>query len=135
LRAAVAANPTYPPLLFVHQGTPEEGAAFFADYWPEARAVADGADLPLYRAFGLTQGSPSALVSLGVMVCAFRAIAKGNLPGTPQGDTRQMPGLFCVQGAQVLWQHDYAHAGDSPDWEALPGVVESRESRVEKSIG
>jgi hypothetical protein len=27
-----------------------------------------------------------------------------------------MPGLFLVRGERVLWQHDFKHAGDHPDW-------------------
>lgn len=55
-----------------------------------------------------------------VMACSIRAVAKGNLPGKPVGDPRQMPGLFYALQGAILWQHDYAHAGDSPEWAALP---------------
>ena len=120
MRAAVAANPNYPRILFVYMGTCAEGAAFFDAYWPEAQALADAPPLPLYRGFGLEQGTASQMMSFGVMTCSVRAIAKGNVPGTPVGDPRQMPGLFLVQGSQVLWQRDYKHAGDSPAWDTLP---------------
>ncbi len=101
-------------------GTPEEGAAFFAAMWPEAHALADAPPYALYRAFGLEQGTASQMMSLGVLTCSIRAVAKGSIPGKPVGDPRQMPGLFLVQGDRVLWQRDYKHAGDSPKWAELP---------------
>ena len=104
-------------------GTPAEGAIFFNEYWPEAQALADAPPLPLYRGFGLEQGTASQMLSLGVMTCSVRAIAKGNIPGKPVGDPRQMPGLFLVQGDRVLWQRDFKHAGDSPDWVTLPAQL------------
>ncbi len=104
-------------------GNPSDGDSFFAERWPEAQGLADGPGLPLYRAFGLQQGTASQMMSFGVISCSVRAIAKGNIPGKPVGDPRQMPGLFLVQGDRVLWQRDYAHAGDSPDWAALPAQL------------
>lgn len=123
MRAAVAADSNYPRLLFVYMGTPAEGAAFFADHWPEAHALADAPPLPIYRAFDLQKGTAGQMMNLGVVACSIRAIAKGNIPGKPVGDPLQMPGLFLVQGKQVLWQRDYAHAGDSPDWSELPAQL------------
>lgn len=34
-----------------------------------------------------------------------------------------MPGAFLVQGERVLWEHDFAHVGDAPDWNRLPAIV------------
>ena len=120
MRAAVAANSNYLPVLFVHMGAPDAGAGFFADMWPQARAIADAPGLPLYRAFGLEKGTPAQMMNLSVIACSVRAIGKGNIPGKPVGDPLQMPGLFLVQGRRVLWQRDYKHAGDSPVWADLP---------------
>lgn len=119
LRTVVENDPTYPPLLFVYMGTVEEGAGFFAKAWPEARAVSDQ-QLHLYRGFGLGRGSLLEVMGPGVAACSIRAAAKGYLPGKPVGDPWQMPGLFLVQGKQVLWQHDFAHIGDHPSFAELP---------------
>lgn len=32
-----------------------------------------------------------------------------------------MPGAFLIEGNRVVWQHDYAHAGDTPDFGSLTG--------------
>ena len=63
------------------------------------------------------------LLGPSVMACSLRAAAKGHFVGAPVGDVRQMPGLFYVKGDRVLWQHDFAHAGDHPDFESLPAQL------------
>jgi hypothetical protein len=30
-----------------------------------------------------------------------------------------MPGVFLVEDGRVVWQHDYRHAGDHPDFAAI----------------
>ena len=77
-------------------------------------------DGELYRGFGLGLGSVTQLVGPSVVACSLRAAAKGHGIGRPVGDPRQMPGLFQVAGDRVLWRHDFAHAGDHPDFESLP---------------
>ena len=74
----------------------------------------------LYRGFGLGLGSVTQLLGPSVVACSLRAATKGHGLGRPVGDPRQMPGLFWVARTRVLWQHDFAHAGDHPDFEALP---------------
>ena len=119
LRRAAETNPDYPPILFVHHGPPEEVDAFFARQWPAARVVTDP-DGALYRRFGIGQGRIDQLLSPGVVACSLRAVAKGNFVGRSGGDPRLMPGLFLVAGDAIRWQHDFRHAGDHPDFAALP---------------
>jgi len=119
LRTVVEQDPTYPPLLFVYMGTVDDGAGFFAWAWPEARAVSDP-QRTLYREFGLERANLVQVMGPGAAACSLRAMAKGNVPGKTVGDPWQMPGLFLVQGEQVLWGHDFAHVGDHPDFAELP---------------
>jgi len=106
-------------VLFVYQGTEADGQSFFERYWPGVRAVAD-MDKVIYRGFGLQRGNLRQLAGPEVFACGLRATAKGHMIGKTIGDPMQMPGLFLVAGAQILWSHDYAHAADHPDWTALP---------------
>lgn len=96
----------------------EDGRHFFDHSWPEARAVADP-DCVFYEAFGIQRGGMKELFSPGVLVCGLRAGRKGHRMGAPAGDTRMMPGLFLAAGDQILWRHEYKHAGDHPDFAAL----------------
>ncbi|MBK8797331.1 MAG: hypothetical protein IPM07_13700 [Anaerolineales bacterium] len=121
-RTLSASMADYPPLLFVYMGSVEEGEAFFASAWPEARAVSDPAK-QLYAAFDLKRGSIGEVFGPEVIACGLRAGAKGHLIGKPVGDPWQMPGLFLVQGPDVLWSHDFAHIGDHPDFTVMPQLV------------
>jgi hypothetical protein len=64
------------------------------------------------------------MFGVGVVMCGLRATSKGNVQGRTVGDPWQMPGAFVVQGERVLWQHDFAHVGDQPNWEKIPGLVQ-----------
>ncbi len=118
----LSAGGDYPPIVFLHQGTEEDGAAFFEHFWPEARAVADP-ERSLYKSFGLERGGLGELFGPSVVACGLRAAKKGHTLGKPVGDVFQMPGLFLVMRGDVVWHHDFAHAGDHPDFTKIPGLV------------
>lgn len=119
LRAASADNPDYPPILFVNHGEFDFAEPFFAAVWPEARCIVD-CERTLYAAFGVERMGKLAALNPQIIACGVRAAGKGHMQTAAKGDPQQMPGLFLVHGAQVLWQHDFKHAGDHPDWRSLP---------------
>ncbi len=121
-RRAAEQNPNYPTIVLAYQGTVEEGEPFFAALWPDARAVADP-DTCLYRAFGVERGTMRQLFSPEVVACGVRATLKGNMVGPTQGDPRLMPGLFAFIGGRRVWQHHFRHAGDHPDFAAIPALI------------
>ena len=102
----------------MHLATPGEGEAFFAERWPEARAVSDP-DKDLYRGFGLARGSVGQLVGPGVWLSGLKALLKGHGGGRPQGDPLMMSGWFLLEGDRVLWSDVHEHAGAERPWEAL----------------
>ncbi len=122
LRTLATTQNGYPNILFVYMGSVDEGEAFFAAAWPEARAVSDPTK-QLYSAFGLERGSFGQVFGPGAMACSLRAAGKGHVVGKPVGDPWQMPGLFLVKGQDVLWAHDFAHIGDHPDFTIMPKLV------------
>ena len=61
----------------------------------------------------------------GVWSARKRATAKGHTNGGRSGDVFQMPGIFLVEGDRVLWQHEFSHAADHPDFARLPALVEA----------
>lgn len=127
MRQLAAAQPAYPPILFFYQGTVADGEAFFDGSWPEARAVSD-ADRYFYQALGLERGTMRQMLAPDVWACGLRATLKGHTSGVPVGDPWQMPGLFLVQDGQILWRHQYRHAGDHPDFAKIAAI--SRPSTV-----
>jgi len=118
LKAITAENPDYPQVIFFYQGTPEEGDAFFSHIWPEARAVSD---IPktFYDAFGIQRGGMREMFGPAVWACGVRATAKGHTIGLKTGDPWTMPGVFLIHDGQILWQHDFKHAGDHPDFREI----------------
>lgn len=123
LRRIANANPSYPPILFFFMASVDDGAAFWARLWPEARAVSD-IQKTFYHAFGVERATAGQMAHPELVVCSLRAARKGNFPGRAAGgDPLQMPGLFLVQNGVIIWQHDYRHIADHPDWTDIPGLA------------
>jgi hypothetical protein len=120
----------FPPLLFFFQGTPTEGRAFLRRDWPGVRAVADGA-LRFYEAFGIDRMGWRDMLRPGLWAAERRARAAGFEQGEASGDIWRLPGVFLVRGDRILWAHEFRHAGDLPDFAAVPGLarVAEREAR------
>ncbi len=57
----------------------------------------------------------------GVWMRAVKASRKGHRIGKPVGNPWTMPGSFLVHRQQIFWSHRFEHAGDHPDFEAMPG--------------
>jgi len=107
----------------VFQGTAEDAAPVFEEFWPGARGVAD-THLALYHAFGLRRGTLGQMLSPRVWKRAWEARKKGYRQSKAVTDARLMPGAFLVHGRRITWQHAYAHVGDSPDFSSLRNVYE-----------
>ena len=113
-------------MLFVHQGSVDQGEAFFGKMHPEARAVSDP-DRELYESFGRSRGRLGQLLGPKVWWGAFRALLKGNFVGMPVGDPLVMPGTLLVRDDRIVWNHDPDHAGDHPSREEI--IAASRGER------
>ncbi len=116
LRDIAAQDPAYPNVVFFFQGTVEQGRAFFAGHWKEARAISD-TPLTFYKGLGIQRGGLREMFGPEVWACGWRAASKGHFIGLPVGDPFVMPGAFLVSASgDILWSHDFKHAGDHPDW-------------------
>jgi hypothetical protein len=125
IRAAAEADADYPDVLFFFQGSATEGRAFLRRYWPGVRAVADS-ELEFYELFGVRRAS--FLEALGpsvVLGARKRAMQKGHENGPRSGDIWRMPGIFLVEGEEILWSHQPAHAADHPDFTRIPHLISS----------
>ena len=122
LRQSVAAEPRYPPVLFFFLAPVEDGRQFFAEYWPEARAVADPQGV-FYRQFLLGRAGWRELISPRVAAAFVRALAKGAYPGRIGQDPRAMHGVFLVKGRKIIWQTRARHIGDRPDFASVPRLA------------
>lgn len=110
--------PAYPPVVFFYQETRAEGEAFFRKAWAEARAVSDPEKI-FYHAFEVQRGGWREFTHPRMLLATLRATGKGNFVGKTTSDPLMMPGAFLVYDEHILWQYDFKHAGDHPDFEAL----------------
>jgi hypothetical protein len=54
---------------------------------------------------------------------AIETAFKGNFVGKFVGDIWMMPGIFLLKGENVIWQHDFKHTGDHPDFTKIPDHI------------
>lgn len=112
----------YPAVLFFCQATELEAKEFFNSFWPEARVVSDKEHF-FYQAFGLKQASLNQMIKPAVWLRNIQTTLKGNFVGKFVGDVWMMPGIFLVKNKNVIWQHDFQHVGDHPDFALIPQQV------------
>lgn len=118
LKKARAADHPFPRVVFVHQGTVDEGATFFEKRWPDVPAIADP-DHTLYAAFGVVRAKAGQVVGPRAMLRGMHSMLRGHFAGKPIGDVLRMPGAFLVHGGRIVWSQEPAHAGDHPDLDTI----------------
>ena len=138
LRRACSENEGLPQPLIVHLGTVEDGDRFLGDAWPEVQSIAD-ADMDVRAALGVSRGRVGQLLGLASMAAGLRSVRAGHKQTRPVGDPWMMPGAFLAQRDQVLWSHEFRHAGDHPSTAALlaavgAGVFETVEAAAREGI-
>jgi hypothetical protein len=122
LRRVNESAPDFPPMLFFFQGTPTEGRAFLRRDWPTVRAVADPT-MRFYEAFGVDRMGWLDMLRPGLWSAERRARGKGIEQGDRSGDIWRMPGVFLVREGRIVWSHEFRHAGDLPDFGAVPALA------------
>jgi peroxiredoxin len=104
---------------FVHGGSPEEAAPWFARYdLGDVLQISDPS-LAHYRAFGLGRTSAASLVSPQLWtrgaVCALSHGFGGQTPAM----MRQLPGVFVIRDGEILTEFRHLSPADRPDYVAL----------------
>lgn len=112
-------------VVFVYQGTAEQGPMFFDRLDPDAIAIADP-DGDLAQMFGIRRGGWREMFGLRSWVAGVRATAKGHLINRKIGDAWTMPTIFAVHGERILGEFRGSHAGDHPDIDQLIADLEER---------
>ena len=103
-------------LALVHMGDDRLGEKFFKSCGlADVARVADP-DRTLYRAFKLRRGRICQLFGFRVWRRAISAALRGHWPGSLQGDSFQMPGLFLIRNGEVVRTFRYETAADRPDY-------------------
>lgn len=120
---AVAADRHHPQVVFVHQGSVEQGPMFIGGLMPDAEAIADP-DGELFEAVGIDRGSLRQVFGLRTWRRALQALTKGHFVNRKIGDPWTRPTIMAVRDGWIVWEHRGRHAGDHPDVAAIAREVE-----------
>lgn len=104
---------------FVHGGTPEEAEPFFAKYRLSDVVKVSDPGLDHYQAFALGRTGAGALVDPVVWARGAVCALSHGFGAQPAELMRQLPGVFVVQGHQVLAEFRHRSPADRPDYLAL----------------
>lgn len=122
-------DPTFPPVIHVFMGDPEQGEAFLDAHTPAhlrgtARGIADP-DQVLYRAFAVPRGGWREMFGLRAWIAGLRAASRGKFIGAKVGDGWTLPVWAVIEGDRVTSRWVGEHAGDRPELSAIPRVSRS----------
>ena len=111
-------------VVLVGMGTPSESAEFAAKFNISFPIVADP-QKKLYRKFELKQMSTLGFFSPSVALKGVAAIVGGHGIGRPQGDVRQLPGVFIINTAgQIVFSHFSSNPADHPDSKTILAALQ-----------
>lgn len=112
-------------VVLVGMGTPAESNAFAAKYDLPFPIVSDPSKM-MYRTFDLKRMAPWGFLAPEVVLKGVSAIARGHHMGLPQGDVRQLPGVFVINTAgEIVFSHYAADAADHPAVAVILDVVKA----------
>jgi len=106
-------------VLLVGMGTVDQTAAFIQQL-AVPFAMASDPQRRVYKAFALKRLSPLGFLSPTLAVKGLAAMSKGHALGLPQGDIRQLAGVFIIdrQGV-IIFHHEGRDPSDHPEASAL----------------
>ncbi|XPS87380.1 hypothetical protein Dvar_53980 [Desulfosarcina variabilis str. Montpellier] len=106
-------------IVLVGLGNVEQTAAFKDRFDVPFPMIADP-DKRLFEAFRLKQATAGSLLSAKMVFRGVSAMAKGHGIGVPQGDVRQLPGVFIIDTeGRILFSHHASGPADHPRPETL----------------
>ena len=103
-------------LALVHMGDERKSENFFDSYGLANASCVSDPERTLYRAFKLRRGRLRQLFGIRVWRRAVSAALRGHWPGSLQGDSFQLPGLFLIRNGEVMRTFRYETAADRPDY-------------------
>jgi peroxiredoxin len=110
-------------VVLVGMGTPSESAEFAAKFNVPFPIVADS-QKKLYRKFKLKQMSTLGFFSPSLALKGVAALVGGHGIGMPQGDVRQLPGVFIIDTAgQIVFSHFSNDPADHPDPKTILAAI------------
>jgi len=112
-------------VVLVGMGSPKESKAFIKRFQIPFPLICDP-ERSLYGAYGLKRMGVLDFISPSLAIKSLSAVAQGNLAGIPQGDVKQLAGVFVIDAYGVIqYRHLSADPADFPSAEDVLGVVKS----------
>ena len=112
-------------LLLVGMSAPQETAAFAENFDVPFPMAADP-KRTLYRAFDIGRMNPLGFFSPTVALKGVSAMARGHLAGLPQGDVRQLPGVFVIDtDGTIVFRHYSRDPSDHPSPDTILDALQS----------
>jgi hypothetical protein len=109
-------------LAFVHLGTEDRAAKFFAPYRLDNLPRFADPEGKLYDAFGLTRAELRQYLNSESIYRMLMSWLEGNFTGLPAGDVQRMPGAFLVQHDRILKSFRHKLVSDRPNYLDLAAV-------------
>jgi peroxiredoxin len=117
-------------IAFVHGGTPDEAAPWFARHGLADVARISDPNLDHYRAFGLGRTGPGALVDPHVWTRGAVCALSHGFGAQTMVMMRQLPGVFVVQRDTVFAEYRHRSPSDRPDYAALAREAASADTSL-----
>ena len=112
-------------VVLVGLGSVEQTATFKERFDVPFPMIADP-EKRLFEAFRLKRAATGALLSAKMVFRGVTAMAKGHGMGVPQGDVRQLPGVFIIgTDGRILFSHHASGPADHPSPDVLLDVLSS----------
>jgi len=103
-------------IVCIAQGDSKTGKAFTILFDLPFPVLMCGADLSVFKNYGLQRGTLWQLFGLDAVVNGIRAVLAGHKQGPISGDGFQMPGVFVIDtSGTVLLARRHRTAADNPD--------------------
>jgi hypothetical protein len=106
-------------IVFVHGASAEEGAPWFSKYGLDGVTVISDPTLAHYRAFGLGRTRAADLVAPKVWMRGAACALSHGFGAQTSEMMRQLPGVFVVQGREVVAEYRHRSPADRPDYLGL----------------
>lgn len=111
-------------IILVGLSEPEQAEAFRKDFDIDFPLICDP-DRRLYASYGLQRAGLTKMASPSLLVKGIRAMAQGATMGIPQGDVRQLSGVFVITKGRIRFAHRAEDPADHPSiGEILAAVKE-----------
>ena len=106
-------------IVLVGMGTVDQTVAFVQQLVVPFPMACDP-ERKIYNAFALKRLSPWGFLSPALAVKGLAAMSKGHAMGVPQGDIRQLSGVFIIdRRGMIIFQHQARDPSDHPEPSAL----------------